>query len=109
MIHARRDAIDPAMPPLRCVSSAMTGNGDPAPARDVEMFRYCRGEQVRVYRLRVVPAGTELWRITETPGQPPSAIKEDDFQDPDVAAQFLKEVERALTAGGWRLVSEFRL
>jgi hypothetical protein len=77
--------------------------------RDVEMFRYKRGDDVRVYYLRVVAGGTELWRVTERAGLPPSAVKEDDFKDADVAAQFLKEVERCLTAGGWRLVSEFRL
>lgn len=81
---------------------------DPSP-RDVEMFRYKRGDDVRVYCLRVVPGGTELWRVTERAGQPPSAVKEDDFREADVAAQFLKEVERYLTAGGWRLVSEFTL
>ena len=77
--------------------------------RDVEMFRYQRGDDVRVYYLRVVPAGTELWRVTERAGQPPSAVKEDDFTHADVCAQYVKEVERSLTAGGWRLVSEFKL
>ena len=77
--------------------------------RDVEMFRYQRGDDVRVYCLRVVPGGTELWRVTERAGQPPSAVKEEDFNRADVAALFLNEVERSLTAGGWRLVSEFKL
>ena len=77
--------------------------------RDVEMFRYQRGDAVRVYCLRVVPGGTELWRVTERAGQPPSAVKEEDFNRADVAALFLNEVERSLTAGGWRLVSEFKL
>lgn len=73
------------------------------------MFRYQRGDDVRVYCLRVVPGGTELWRVTERAGQPPSAVKEEDFKRADVAALFLNEVERSLTAGGWRLVSEFKL
>ena len=87
----------------------MDENGDHESTRGVEMFRYRRGDDVRIYCLRVVPGGTEVWRVTERPGLPPAAVKEDDFKHSEVAAQFLKEVERSLTAGGWRLVSEFRL
>ena len=74
-----------------------------------EIFRYSRGDDVRVYRLRIVAGGTELWRITERPGQPDSVIKEEDFKSADVAARYFAEVERTLTAGGWRLVSRFTL
>ena len=74
-----------------------------------EVFRYSRREEVRIYHLRVVAGGTELWRVTVRPGQPDSAIKEEDFKSADVAARYFEEIERALTAGGWRLVSGFRL
>lgn len=104
MFSVAEDSHDPLEQPA---SMAETGEHDPT--RDVEMFRYRRGDDVRIYHLRVVPGGTELWRATEQSGQPPSAVKEDDFNDPDVAAQYLKEVERCLIAGGWRLVSEFKL
>lgn len=67
-----------------------------------EMFRYRRDDVVRVYDLRVVKTGAELWRVTVRPGEPDVEIKEDHFDDPDVAARFFEEIQRALTAGGWR-------
>ena len=74
-----------------------------------ELFRYSRGDDVRIYSLHVVAGGTELWRVTVRPGQPNSAIKEEDFRSADVAARYFEETERTLTAGGWREVSRFRL
>ena len=74
-----------------------------------EVFRYSRGEDVRIYSLHVVAGGTELWRVTVRPGQPNSAIKEENFRSADVAARYFQEIERTLTAGGWREVSRFRL
>lgn len=74
-----------------------------------EVFRYSRGDDVRIYSLHVVPGGTELWRVTIRPGHPNSSIKEDDFRSADVAAQYFEEIQRTLTAGGWREVSGFRL
>jgi hypothetical protein len=68
-----------------------------------ELFRYGRGEHVRVYVLRVVDGGTELWRITEVEGQPSQSIMETSFSGPEEAAAFIEEVERTLTAGGWRV------
>jgi hypothetical protein len=67
-----------------------------------EVLRYRREQEVRVYSLHVVPGGTELWRVTETAGQAPVSVKETDFRRSDAAAEFLEEVRRALTAGGWR-------
>ena len=69
-----------------------------------EMFRYRRGDEVRIYRLHVVTDGTELWRVTARPGQPDSAINEEDFRSADVAVRYFEEIERTLTAGGWRKV-----
>jgi hypothetical protein len=74
-----------------------------------EVFRYSRGDEVRIYSLRVIKGGTELWRVTVRPGQPDASIKEENFRSADVAARYFGEVERTLTAGGWRKVSEFQL
>ncbi len=71
-----------------------------------EIYRFARGEEVRVYKLRVVTGGTELWRITLRPGQPDAAIKEEDFTDVDVAVRYFEEIERTLIAGRWRRISE---
>jgi hypothetical protein len=67
-----------------------------------EAFRYRRGDAVRIYSLHVVTDGVELWRVTETAGQPRQSVKETDFRGVEAAADFLDEVERTLTAGGWR-------
>jgi hypothetical protein len=67
-----------------------------------EVFLYRRDDEVRIYQLCAVPGGLELWRVTEREGEPPGSVKETDFRRPDEVAQFLEEVERALTAGGWR-------
>jgi len=69
-----------------------------------ELFRYGRGDEVRVYSLHVVPGGTELWRVTSRPESPDTSVMECDFTDADAAARFLDEVQRTLTAGGWRPV-----
>ena len=74
-----------------------------------EVFRYKRGDDVRIYSLHVVAGGTELWRVTVRPGQPNGVIKEEDFKSADVAARYFQEIERTLTAGGWREVSRFKL
>ena len=79
------------------------------PPAGTEMFRYGRGDQVRIYKLRVVAGGTELWRVTEQAGREDTWIKEEDFRDSEAAARYIEEIERALTAGGWRQVSEFQL
>ena len=78
-------------------------------APGAEIFRYSRWDDVRIYRLRIVAGGTELWRVTERPGEPDSAIKEESFKSADVAARYFVEIERTLTAGGWRMVSRFTL
>ena len=79
------------------------------PAPGGEVFRYSRDGDVRIYSLRVVAGGTELWRVTVVPGEPDSAILEERFKSAEVAAQYFEEIERALVAGGWREVSRFRL
>jgi hypothetical protein len=67
-----------------------------------EAFRYRRGDAVRIYNLHVVADGVELWRVTETADQPSQSVKETDFTGVEEAADFLEEIERTLTAGGWR-------
>jgi hypothetical protein len=74
-----------------------------------EVFRYRRGDELRIYTLHVVSHGTELWRVRMRPGQPDSATKEEDFRSADAAARYFEEVARTLTAGGWREVSRFQL
>ena len=74
-----------------------------------EVFRYSRDRVVRIYSLRVVGDGTQLWRVTVVPGEPESAILEEHFKSAEVAGQYFEEIERALIAGGWREVSRFRL
>jgi hypothetical protein len=67
-----------------------------------EVFRYRRGDEVRIYRFHVVHGGTQLWRVTERPGQPSRSVMETSFTRLEEAADFLEEVQRALTAGGWK-------
>ena len=67
-----------------------------------EAFRYRRGDEVRTYNLHVVAGGVELWRVSEAVDRPADSVKETHLNGPDEAAQFLEEVERTLTAGGWR-------
>ena len=67
-----------------------------------EVFRCARGGETRIYSLLVVPDGAELWRTTESPGAEPLSVKESHLNGPEEASQFLEEVRRALTAGGWK-------
>jgi hypothetical protein len=62
---------------------------------------YTRGDETRSYRLRVVAEGAELWRVTESAGERKS-IRETLFKTSDEAGAFLEEMQRALTAGGWK-------
>jgi hypothetical protein len=63
---------------------------------------FTRGDETRIYRLRVLPEGAELWRVTEGPSGQVESIKETLFKGSEEAGIFLEEVQRALTAGGWR-------
>ena len=77
--------------------------GDDEPAiRWHEVLRCTRGDETRIYRLRVVPDGAELWRMTQSPGEKTHSVKESDFKDPETTSQFLDEVRRTLKAGGWQ-------
>lgn len=67
-----------------------------------EVLRRTRADQTRIYHLRAVAGGAELWRIEGCPGEPLRSVKESHFNGPEEAAAFLEEVRRALTAGGWR-------
>ncbi len=71
-----------------------------------ELFRYTRGIELRIYVLRVGAGATELWRITHAAGQPVRSVLETAFSGSAEAAAFIEEVERTLTAGGWRPVEE---
>jgi hypothetical protein len=67
-----------------------------------EVLRCTRGDQTRLYDLRIVSDGVELWRTIESPGEPPVSIRESHFTDPDETASFIDEVRRTLRAGGWQ-------
>lgn len=69
---------------------------------DTELFRFARGEVTRIFILRTVPGGAELWRITQVPGVPDASVKETDFDGLEAAFDFLDEVKRTLIAGHWR-------
>jgi len=69
--------------------------------RDREVLRCQRGEATRIYSLRSASGGAELWRVTEIPGEPASAIRECLLKTPEETADFMEEVRRALRAGGW--------
>jgi hypothetical protein len=66
-----------------------------------DVGEFTRGEETRIYRLRVVPQGAELWRITEAPGAGSKSIKETLLKSSEEAGAFLEEIQRALIAGGW--------
>jgi hypothetical protein len=67
-----------------------------------DVGEFTRGGETRIYRLRVRPEGAELWRVTERPGGRVESIKEALFKASEEAGAFLEEVQRTLTAGGWR-------
>jgi hypothetical protein len=66
-----------------------------------EILRYKRGEETRIYNLRSVSDGAELWRVTELPGEPASSLRECLLKTPEEAAELLEEVRRTLIVGGW--------
>jgi len=70
-----------------------------------ELFRYERGDEVRIYNLRVVPPGAELWRVTEVAGQEPTSIREANLASTEEAIELLHDIERSLKAGGWTQTS----
>jgi hypothetical protein len=87
----------------------MTEDDDPAadalPGTEAglrALFRYQRSGEVRAYHLKILAIGVELWRVTERPGQPPASLKEADLTSAAEAAQLLDDIQRSLTAGGWR-------
>ncbi len=67
-----------------------------------EVFRYGRGDEVRIYRFHVAAEGTQLWRVTCRDGEADQAVMETSFTRVSEAAAFLEDVTRALIAGGWR-------
>ena len=68
-----------------------------------EVLRCTRGDETRIYSLRAIPNGAELWRVTETPGGETRSVRECAFQDADEASEFIEEVRRTLIAGGWQM------
>ena len=71
-------------------------------SNETELFRFSRAGVTRIFYLRTVPGAAELWRITETPGEPACSIRETVFAGVDEAFDFLDEVKRTLIAGHWR-------
>ena len=71
-------------------------------AEFIEILRCVRKTETRSYRLRAVPGGAELWRVTESDLADSQTVKESDFQSSEQVAGFLEELRRSLVAGGWR-------
>lgn len=67
-----------------------------------ELIRYTKGLQVRVYSIRTVCQGAELWRVTETGGRQTGAVKEADVTSMEETLDLLEEIQRSLVAGGWQ-------
>ncbi len=76
----------------------------PKAAAFPELARYHRADVYRVYELRPVKDGAELWRITSAPDCEPAAIRETTLRSTEEAVEFLEEIERTLRAGGWKAV-----
>jgi hypothetical protein len=76
---------------------------DVAPTELKVLFRCERHDEIRVYGLRVVSPGLELWRVTETAGVQAGSVKEADLTSTDEAVQLLEEIRRSLRAGGWEM------
>jgi hypothetical protein len=70
-----------------------------------ELFRYEKAGRVRIYNLRAVTNGAELWMVSAKTGKLADSKKKTTFDNPAHAVIFLEEIERTLTAGGWRRLS----
>ena len=68
----------------------------------VEILSCVRKNETRIYRLRVVHGGAELWRTTESHLSGVHSVKESHFQSSEQVTGFLEELRRSLIAGGWR-------
>ena len=66
-----------------------------------ELARFQRGDELRIYKLRPIENGAELWRFTEASGALSDSVKETTFRDAGEALLFLEDLNRALKAGGW--------
>lgn len=84
----------------------MADQDDSASSEFRELIRYERGLEERVYQLRVVPGGAELWRVTESPGEEPRSLKEADVKSIEETFELLEEIRRSLTTAGWRESSD---
>jgi hypothetical protein len=68
----------------------------------VEILTCVRRNEIRVYRLRVVTGGAELWRTSQSDAGGIQSVKESDFKSSEQVTGFLEELRRSLIAGGWR-------
>jgi hypothetical protein len=66
------------------------------------MFRFRKGDELRIYSLRAVPGGAELWRTTTVGEEAVTSIMEEDFTHLEAAIDTLRELEQRLRAGGWK-------
>jgi hypothetical protein len=73
----------------------------PDPVGFRTLIQFERGLEVRTYSLRAAPSGAELWRITDSPGEPTKFLKEADVANIDETFELLEEIERSLRAAGW--------
>lgn len=63
--------------------------------------RYRKARRTRIYKLRDVNHGAELWVVAEEGGKTENARKIVTFENPDDVAPFMADVDRELRAGGW--------
>lgn len=68
----------------------------------VEILTCVRRNETRVYRLRIVTGGAELWRTSQSDAGGIQSLKESDFRSSEQVTAFLEELRRSLIAGGWR-------
>ena len=67
-----------------------------------ELFRYEKAGRVRIYNLRAVSHGAELWVASSKAGKVTASRKLMTFNNPDEATIVQEDVEQTLRAGGWR-------
>jgi hypothetical protein len=70
-----------------------------------ELIRYTRADEVRIYNVRVMAPGLELWRVTHTAdGEKTTSIKEADLTSTEETLELLEDIRRSLQAAGWRVL-----
>jgi hypothetical protein len=67
-----------------------------------ELIRYTRADEVRIYNVRVMAPGLELWRVTHSADGETTSIKEADLTSSEETLELLEDIRRSLQAAGWK-------